>query len=79
MTTSELITTAHLTRKAIIYVRQSTPNQVLSNQESLRLQYALKQRAQELGWDEANIEIIDADLGISAASAEYRHGFKCLR
>jgi DNA invertase Pin-like site-specific DNA recombinase len=76
MTTSDLITADHLTRKAIIYVRQSTPNQVLSNQESLRLQYGLKQHASELGWPEINIEIIDADLGVTAASVEHRHGFK---
>jgi hypothetical protein len=42
MSTSELITPAHLARKAIIYIRQSTPHQVLTNQESLRPQYALK-------------------------------------
>ncbi len=41
--TSELVTARHLGRKAVIYVRQSTPQQVLSNQESLRLQYALRQ------------------------------------
>ena len=44
MNTSELVTPTHLARKAIIYIRQSTPHQVLSNQESLRLQYALEQR-----------------------------------
>ena len=47
---SELVTPAHLTRKAVVYVRQSTPAQVVSNRESLRLQYALKQRARDLGW-----------------------------
>ncbi len=44
MSSSELITPQHLTRKAIIYIRQSSPHQVLSNQESLRLQYALAGR-----------------------------------
>ena len=39
--TSDLVTARHLGRKAVIYIRQSTPQQVLSNQESLRLQYAL--------------------------------------
>ena len=62
----------------MIYVRQSTPHQVLSNQESLRLQYALKQRACELGWREAGIEVIDTDLGLSGAAAEHRRGFKDL-
>ena len=38
--TSDLVTARHLCRKAVIYIRQSTPHQVISNQESLRLQYA---------------------------------------
>jgi hypothetical protein len=50
MSRSELVSPAHLQRKALIYIRQSTPHQVLSNQESLRLQYALQQRALDLGW-----------------------------
>ncbi len=54
----------------------STPHQVVSNQESLRLQYALRQRARELGWHEADIDVIDADLGMSGASAAQRGGFK---
>jgi DNA invertase Pin-like site-specific DNA recombinase len=76
MSTSELVTAAHLGRKAMIYIRQSTPHQVLSNQESLRLQYALKQRAVNLGWRDEDIEIIDADLGLTGASAQQREGFK---
>ncbi|MEJ6487699.1 recombinase family protein [Nostoc punctiforme UO1] len=76
MSTSELVTLQHLNRKAIIYIRQSTPHQLVSNQESLRLQYALRQRAIELGWSDNNIEVIDSDLGITAASAEQRPGFK---
>ena len=47
---SDLVTARHLSRMAVIYIRQSTPHQVLTNQESLRLQYALKQHARELGW-----------------------------
>ncbi len=76
MNTSELITPLHLARKAIIYIRQSSPHQVLSNQESLRLQYALEQRALDLGWRADDIEIIDADLGLTGASAQQREGFK---
>ena len=76
MNRSELVTPSHLARKAIIYIRQSSPHQVLSNQESLRLQYALKQRAQSLGWRPEDIEIIDADLGLTATSAQHRQGFK---
>lgn len=73
---SELVTPSHLARKAVVYIRQSTPHQMVSNQESLRLQYALRQRARELGWHEAAIDVIDADLGLSAASAALRSGFK---
>ena len=76
MSTSELVTAQHLQRKAIIYIRQSTPHQVLSNQESLRLQYALQQRALELGWRAEDIEIIDYDLGLTAAFASHRSGFQ---
>ena len=74
--TSELVKPTHLARKAVVYIRQSTPHQVVSNQESLRLQYALRQRARELGWHEADIDVIDADLGLSGASAAHRGGFK---
>ena len=73
---SELVKPTHLTRKAVVYIRQSTPHQVVSNQESLRLQYALRERAHELGWHEADIDVIDADLGLSGASAAQRSGFK---
>ena len=41
---SELVKSAHLARKAVVYIRQSTPHQVVSNQESLQLQYALRKR-----------------------------------
>lgn len=73
---SELIQPMHLKRKAVVYIRQSTPHQVVSNQESLRLQYALCQRARDLGWHEADIDVIDADLGLSGASAAHRSGFQ---
>lgn len=76
MTASELITPQHLARQAIIYVRQSTPHQTISHQESLRLQYALQQRALDLGWPTTAITIIDCDLGTTAASAAHRAGFK---
>jgi len=73
---SELVKPSHLSRKAVVYIRQSTPHQVVTNQESLRLQYALRERARELGWHEADIDVIDADLGFSGASAAHRAGFK---
>jgi DNA invertase Pin-like site-specific DNA recombinase len=76
MSTSELVTPEHLQKKAIIYVRQSTPHQQISNQESVRLQYALQERALRLGWHPDDIEVIDADLGITGASAKLRTGFQ---
>src|SRR6478672_2398084 len=75
---SDLVKSHHLQRRAVIYVRQSTPHQVLTNQESLRLQYALHGRARALGWHEADIEVIDSDLGTSGAASDHRGGFKDL-
>src|SRR2546429_8624235 len=78
MSPSELITSLHRQRKAIIYIRQSTPHQVLTNQETTRLQYALQQRPKSRGWRAQDIEIIDADLGLTAAWARHRNGFQDL-
>src|SRR4051794_14921586 len=75
---SELVTAHHLARKAIIYIRQSTPHQVLTNQESLSLQYALQQRALGLGWRGEDITAIDADLGLTGTAAHHRPGFQDL-
>lgn len=75
---SDIVTSHHLSRSAVIYIRQSTPHQVISNQESRRLQYALKQRAFDLGWHQDDVMVIDCDLGISGASAQNRDGFKDL-
>jgi excisionase family DNA binding protein len=71
---SEMITSVHLERSAILYVRQSTPYQVVHNEESGRLQYLMKERLQELGWRE--VEIIDEDLGRSASGTSHRNGFE---
>ena len=69
------INESHLNRKAIIYIRQSTDRQVQKNKESQRLQYALQDKAKQWGWN--NIEIIDSDLGSSAAvGAPERRGFE---
>ena len=76
MIISELVTPQHLQKKALIYIRQSTPHQQISNQESLRLQYALQERAQSLGWRADDVEIIDADLGLTGTSALHRTGFQ---
>lgn len=76
MLTSELVQPHHLCRQAVIYIRQSSPNQVLTHQESLRLQHALRQRAEQLGWSPANIQVIDADLGQTARTVVGRSGFQ---
>jgi DNA invertase Pin-like site-specific DNA recombinase len=76
MNTSDLIQPSHLQRRALIYVRQSSPNQVINNQESTRLQYALKRRALERGWHERDIIVIDSDLGLTGSSAAERPGFQ---
>ena len=68
------ISPEHLQLKAIIYLRQSSPKQVEQNLESQRLQYAMAERAKALGF--TNVEIIDCDLGKSAApGAADRKGF----
>jgi len=68
----------HLDRKAVIYVRQSTPQQVLDNQESTLRQYALVDRAIGLGWARDQVDVIDDDLGMSGQSIEGRVGFQRL-
>jgi DNA invertase Pin-like site-specific DNA recombinase len=64
----------HLDRKAILYVRQSSTHQVMHNQESRLLQYAMRDRLCALGWRE--IEVVDDDLGRSAAGSAIRAGFE---
>jgi hypothetical protein len=71
---SEKIRPHHLERKAILYVRQSSPHQVLHNRESSALQYAMRGRLIALGWSE--IETVDDDLGRSAAGGVVRAGFE---
>lgn len=73
----EKVCAHHLTRRAYLYVRQSTLRQVLEHEESLRRQYQLRERARLLGWPEEQIEVIDSDLGLSGASAD-REGFQRL-
>src|SRR5712692_8579860 len=68
----------HRDRLAVVYVRQSTAQQVLDHQESTRLQYGLTTRAVELGWAAARVLVIDDDLGKSGTSAEGRAGFQRL-
>jgi len=71
---SEKIKSTHLSRKAIIYIRQSTHFQVINYQESRRLQYGMESHIQQMGWKD--IEIIDEDLGRSASGTEQRFGFE---
>ena len=71
---SEKIQRQHLVRKAVLYVRQSSAYQVSHNVESQALQYAMQGRLQQLGWRE--IEVVDDDLGPSAAGTVTRSGFE---
>jgi DNA invertase Pin-like site-specific DNA recombinase len=68
----------HLDRLAVVYVRQSTMQQVLDHQESTRLQYGLVHRAEALGWSKTRVLVIDEDLGQSGATAQGRQGFQRL-
>jgi DNA invertase Pin-like site-specific DNA recombinase len=68
----------HLDRVAIVYVRQSTPQQVLDHKESTARQYALADRAVALGWTRDRVTTIDDDLGKSGQSIEGRPGFQRL-
>jgi hypothetical protein len=72
------VTRAHLERTAIVYVRQSTLVQVREHTESTARQYDLAGQAARLGWAGTDIEVIDADLGLSGRSATRRDGFKQL-
>jgi DNA invertase Pin-like site-specific DNA recombinase len=68
----------HLDRLAIVYVRQSSAQQVANNRESADLQYQLRQRATTLEWAEHRVLVIDDDQGVSGASVENRPGFQRL-
>jgi DNA invertase Pin-like site-specific DNA recombinase len=71
---SDKIKPHHLERKAVLYVRQSSAHQVVHNRESRLLQYAMRDRLHALGWND--VEIIDDDLGRSAAGTVARSGFE---
>lgn len=72
------ITPEHLAKKAYVYVRQSTLGQVLHHQESTSRQYALKDKALSLGWNENQTRTLDRDLGMSGAQSQSRKDFKTL-
>src|SRR4051812_1665888 len=70
------ITEAHRRRRAVVYVRQSTLGQVERNTESAARQYALRERAVELGWPPESVAVVDEDTGRSGASSAGRLGFR---
>ena len=73
---SDKIREQHRQRKAILYIRQSSHYQVLHNEESRRLQYAMESRVTSLGW--THVDVIDEDLGKSASGSANRSGFERL-
>ena len=70
------ITEVHRRRRAVVYVRQSSVGQVERNVESAARQYALRERAIELGWPAGSVAVVDEDTGRSGASSDGRLGFK---
>ena len=72
------IQNTHCERTAFVYVRQSTPLQVIEHRESTERQYHLRDRAIELGWPPSRVEVIDEDQGRSGSSATHRTGFQRL-
>jgi DNA invertase Pin-like site-specific DNA recombinase len=75
MTDPSKIKPAHTQRAAFIYIRQSSPSQVEHNRESTARQYALADRAGQLGWSKEQVVVIDEDLGLSGSSTDKRSGF----
>jgi DNA invertase Pin-like site-specific DNA recombinase len=75
MTDPSKIKTSHLQRAAYVYIRQSTPGQVEHNRESTARQYALADRACQLGWSKQQVVVVDEDLGLSGCSTDKRSGF----
>jgi DNA invertase Pin-like site-specific DNA recombinase len=72
------VTEQHLKQDAYLYIRQSTPRQVLENTESTQRQYALRERAVALGWPLERIHVLDCDLGKSGSQSGGRDGFQQL-
>jgi DNA invertase Pin-like site-specific DNA recombinase len=75
MTDPSKIKPTHIQRVACVYIRQSTPGQVEHNRESTARQYALADRAAQLGWPKEQVIIIDDDLGLSGSTTDKRSGF----
>jgi DNA invertase Pin-like site-specific DNA recombinase len=75
MTDPSKIKPTHTQRAACVYIRQSTPGQVEHNRESTARQYALADRAAQLGWPKEQVLVIDEDLGLSGSTTDKRSGF----
>jgi len=75
---TDKIQPTHRARRAVVYLRQSTLRQLTAHPESTRRQYALRERAQLLGWSAAAVDVIDDDLGQSGAETRRRAGFRRL-
>jgi DNA invertase Pin-like site-specific DNA recombinase len=75
---SEKLQPRHLEQMAVVYIRQSSMQQVHRHQESTKIQYGLVAVAEQLGWVRERIEVIDDDLGLSGATAVGRVGFQRL-
>src|SRR6266536_3043064 len=76
MTDASKITASHRSRRCMVYVRQSTLAKTRANTESLERQYELAGRAVALGWSPGQVQVVDADLGLSGAQAANRGGFQ---
>ena len=77
-TAASKVTATHLSRRALLYIRQSSLKQVIHNTESAIRQYDLRGKAISLGWDASQITVIDIDQGQCGASAADREGFQQL-
>jgi len=75
-TAASKVTAAHLSRRALLYIRQSSLKQVIHNTESAIRQYDLRGKATALGWAAGQVTVIDIDQGQSGASAADREGFQ---
>lgn len=72
------VTDEHLRRRAVVYIRQSSPAQILDHKESTERQYHLAERAVEMGWKPDQVDILDQDQGISSDGIADRKGFSQL-
>ena len=75
MSDIQKITSSHVARLAVVYLRQSSSAQVEHNRESTDRQYALARKASELGWPTDRVVVIDEDLGLTGSGAVARSGF----